>query len=73
MSFPTRGDVVTEASVPRCARGHRLVNGSIGTGSDTGTGTGTELPTVLFCPTCNTRYRAQADGTYIQVPDRPVR
>lgn len=48
---------------PRCPRRHRLVDGSFeASGQSSG---------VMFCPTCDARYRRQADGTFTHVSDRP--
>ncbi len=40
----------------RCPRGHRLANAVRST---------SEPPTRVFCPTCNSDYRRQPDGTFV--------
>jgi hypothetical protein len=46
---------------PRCPKGHRVINDPVQAGRH-------PVP-VMWCPTCNTRYRKQADGVLVEVRD----
>jgi hypothetical protein len=64
LDLPVGGDAEQgDDAGHRCPLGHRLVEGPA---------IEVRPPTpVMFCPTCNARYRRQPDGTFVHISERP--